>query len=147
MTEHSLISENVVWPLLIYAGAVLLVVVMMLGLSYFLGQRTKDHSRNEPYESGIESTGSARLRFPARFYLIAMFFVLFDIESVFIISWAIAFRELGWTGYASIVLFVLILFVVLLFEWRTGALDFETTGKQILDAWHKKEKSEKLDKH
>jgi NADH-quinone oxidoreductase subunit A len=147
MTDYSLIRENMVWPLLIYAGLVLLVVVFMLGLSFFLGQRSKDHSHNEPYESGIDVTGSARLRFPARFYLIAMFFVLFDIESVFIISWAIAFRELGWTGYVSIAIFILILFVLLLFEWRTGALNFETTGKQILNAMHKKEKSDISDKH
>ncbi len=145
MTDYSLIHENIVWPLIIYAAAVFLVVSAMLGLSYYLGQKTKDHSRSEPYESGIDVTGSARLRFPARFYLIAMFFVLFDIESVFIISWAIAFRELGWAGFLSVLIFILILFVVLLYEWRTGALDFETTGKQILDAFHKKEKKNLAD--
>src|SRR5262249_11906057 len=74
----------------------------MLGLSYLLGQRHQAKATGEPYESGIVSTGSARLRFPAQFYLVAMLFVIFDLEAAFIFAWAIAFRELGWNGYSGV---------------------------------------------
>ena len=126
------IGEILIWPFVLYTCLVLLVALFMTGLSYFLGQRSKGHPKDSPYESGIKVTGSARLRFPAKFYLIAMFFVLFDIETVFVISWAIAFRDLGWAGYAGLSVFVGILLVILIYEWRTGALDFETSGREIL---------------
>src|SRR5688572_31290516 len=74
----------------------------MLGLSFVLGQRHKEHATNEPYEGGILSSGSARLRFSSQFYLIAMLFVIFDVETIFIFSWAIAFKELGWFGYFGV---------------------------------------------
>lgn len=102
-----------------------------------LGERHKDRATGEAYESGILSTGSARLRFPSQFYLIAMLFVIFDIETVFIISWAIAFEELGWAGYIAVGVFIFILLVVLIYEWRNGALDFGPDGKKILRAYKK----------
>jgi NADH-quinone oxidoreductase subunit A len=109
-------------------------VAVMLGLSYILGSRSKNIPGSAPYESGIKITGSARLRFPAKFYLIAMFFVLFDIETVFIITWAIAFREVGWAGYLGLLIFVVILLIILLYEWRSGALEIEQNGEKILKA-------------
>lgn len=121
-----------VWPLFIYAVAVLLIVISMMGLSHILGQRHKDHSTGETFESGIISTGSANLRFSSQFYLIAMFFVIFDLEVVFIVAWVIAFRELGWVGYVAVATFIGILLIILVYEWRTGALDFVTSGKAIL---------------
>jgi NADH-quinone oxidoreductase subunit A len=107
----------------------------MLGLSFVLGQRHTEHATNEPYEGGILSTGSARLRFSSQFYLIAMLFVIFDVETIFIFSWAIAFEELGWFGYVGVIIFVILLFVVLIYEWRNGALDFGPDGKKILKAY------------
>lgn len=137
--------DNVLlWPFIIYVVLSIVIVAGMIGVSYFIGQRAKDHSQNDPYESGIETTGSARLRFPSKFYLIAMFFVLFDIESVFIITWAISFRELGWPGYLGILVFIGILVVVLIYEWRTGSLDFEPTGRKMLKAYNKLKKEEKI---
>lgn len=137
--------DNVLlWPFIIYVVLSIVIVAGMIGVSYFIGQRAKDHSQNDPYESGIETTGSARLRFPSKFYLIAMFFVLFDIESVFIITWAISFRELGWPGYLGILVFTGILVVVLIYEWRTGSLDFEPTGRKMLKAYNKLKKEEKI---
>lgn len=109
----------------------------MLGLSFVLGQRHKERATEEPYEGGILSTGSARLRFSSQFYLIAMLFVIFDVETIFIVSWAIAFRELGWYGYVGVMIFVILLFVVLIYEWRNGALDFGPDGKKILKAYKK----------
>ncbi|MFZ0391033.1 MAG: NADH-quinone oxidoreductase subunit A, partial [Calditrichia bacterium] len=106
------------WPLLVYGAAVLLLVGFMIGFSYILGQRHRERETGEPYESGIMSTGSARVRFSVHFYIVAMFFVIFDLEAVFIVAWAIAFREVGWLGYAGVSIFIGILLAVLVYEWR-----------------------------
>jgi NADH-quinone oxidoreductase subunit A len=125
------------WPLLAYAGIVFVLVSAIIVLSYFLGQHHKDHATDEPYEGGILSTGSARLRFSSQFYLIAMLFVIFDVETIFIFTWAIAFRDLGWAGYAGVMGFIFLLIIVLIYEWRNGALDFGPDGKKILKAYKK----------
>jgi NADH-quinone oxidoreductase subunit A len=118
--------------LLIYGIATFLLVGIMLGLSYLLGQRHEEKETNEVYESGIAITDSAHLRFSVHFYIVAMFFVIFDLEAVFIISWAIAFKEVGWAGYIAIAVFIAVLVAVLIYEWRIGALDFGASGKKIL---------------
>lgn len=118
------VSAFPLWPLVVYFGAVMVVVGGMIGLSHVLGQRHQDRATGEPYESGIVSTGSARLRLSARFYLVALFFVIFDLEAVFLFAWAIAFRELGWVGYVEILIFVGILLAALVYLWRLGALDW-----------------------
>ena len=107
----------------------------MLGLSYVLGQRHKERATNDPYEGGILSAGDARIRFSSQFYLVAMLFVIFDVETIFIFAWAIAFRELGWYGYAGVIVFLILLVVVLIYEWRAGALDFGPDGNKILKAY------------
>jgi len=66
-----------------------------------------------------------------------MLFVIFDVETIFIVSWAVAFKELGWYGYAGVMVFVILLFVVLIYEWRNGALDFGPDGGKILKAYKK----------
>ena len=136
-------SENTVllWPILAYAAIVISLIGAILGLSYFLGQHHNDRATGEPFESGILSTGSARLRFSSQFYLIAMLFVIFDVETIFIFSWAIAFRELGWFGYFGVLTFIILLVVVLIYEWRNGALDFGPDGNKILKAYKKLKKT------
>lgn len=133
------------WPLLVYAALVILIVGGMIGLSYFLGQRHKETQTDTIFESGIKTTGDARIRFPVHFYIVAMFFVIFDLEAAFIISWAIAFRETGWPGYIGVLIFIIILFVVLLYEWRIGALDFGPKGKKLVKLYHKKIKDNLTD--
>ncbi len=132
-------SENTVllWPLLLYGAAVLCLVGAILGLSFFLGQRHNERATGEPYESGVLNTGSARTRFSSQFYLIAMLFVIFDVETIFVLAWAIAFKELGWYGYFGVMVFTILLVVVLIYEWRNGALDFGPDGKKILKAYKK----------
>ena len=112
------------WPLPVYAGAVLLMVGALLVVSYLLGERHKGRAMGEPYESGIVSTGSARLRMSTKFYLVALLFVLFDLEAVFVFAWAIAATEVGWSGYWGLLVFVGLLVVGLVYEWRQGALDW-----------------------
>ena len=128
-------NTTLLWPMVVYGAIVLSLVGLILGLSFALGQRHHDRARGEPYEGGILSTGSARMRFSSQFYLVAMLFVIFDVETVFILSWAIAFRELGWYGYAGVAVFMLMLVVVLVYEWRNGALDFGPDGNKILAAY------------
>jgi NADH-quinone oxidoreductase subunit A len=136
-------GDSVLWPLFAYGAIVFGLVGAILILSWFLGQHHKERATGEPYEGGILSTGSARLRFSAKFYLIAMLFVIFDLETIFIFSWAIAFRELGWAGYAGVVVFIFLLLVVLIYEWRNGALDFGPDGKKILKAYKQLKKKNK----
>lgn len=112
------------WALGIYFVVVLLLVIAMLALSYVLGQRHREHATGSPYESGIVSAGSAHVRLSAKFYLIAMFFVVFDLEAVFIFAWAIAGRELGWPGYWELLIFTGVLIAALVYLWRLGALDW-----------------------
>jgi len=109
---------------------VILLAAGMLALSYLLGQRHQERATGEPYESGIVSTGSARLRFPAQFYLVAMLFVIFDLEAVFIFAWAIAFRELGWNGYIGVLVFIGALVAALVYAWRLGLLDWGSKGRR-----------------
>jgi len=115
------------WPLVVYFLAVLSVVTAIIVVSYLLGQRHREPATGQVYESGVSPTGSARLRFPIDFYLVAMFFVVFDVESIFIFAWAIAWRDLGWPGYVEVLIFILILLSALVYLWRIGALDWGTT--------------------
>ena len=123
MTEQ-VTNAAPLWPLGVYFAAVVLMVVVMIAVSYMLGERHRERQTDEPYESGIASTGSARVRFDIKFYLIAMFFVIFDLEAVFFFGWAVAARELGWAGFIGILVFTLILVAGLAYEWRQGALDW-----------------------
>ncbi len=112
------------WPMAVYFLLVLLIVAGTLAVSYVLGERHCDRATGSPYEGGIVSEGSARVRLSAKFYLVAMFFVVFDLESVFIFAWAVAARRVGWSGYLEMVVFVGILVAALAYLWRVGALDW-----------------------
>ena len=115
---------NDLWSLVIYAILVILLVSAVLVLSYILGERHQERATGEPYESGMVPTGSARLRISVKYYLIALFFVIFDLESAFIYIWAISFRQTGWAGYVEVVVFIGILLATLVYLWRSGALDW-----------------------
>jgi NADH-quinone oxidoreductase subunit A len=119
------------WTLGVYFIVVLLLVAAMLAVSYVLGQRHDEQATGQPYESGILSDGSARVPVSAKFYLVAMFFVIFDLEAIFIFAWAIAAHELGWAGYWSILVFIAILLAVLAYLWRLGALDWSPSRRTI----------------
>jgi NADH-quinone oxidoreductase subunit A len=112
------------WPLAVYFVFVVVLVAAVLVVSYLLGQRHSEPATGETYEGGIVSEGSAHVRFSMRYYMVAMFFVVFDLEAVFLYAWAGAVREVGWTGYCAVVLFVATLAAALLYVWRIGALDW-----------------------
>jgi NADH-quinone oxidoreductase subunit A len=134
MNPNAVPSPNL-WPLVTYFAAVLGVVVAMLGGSFLLGERSRRPAKAtlEPFESGIVATGTPSLRFSVGFYLVAIFFVIFDIEAVFIFAWAIAFRESGWPGYIEILIFITVLVAALAYLWKLGALDWRTARQKSLD--------------
>jgi NADH-quinone oxidoreductase subunit A len=113
-----------IWPLVTYFAFVVFLVAAVLTVSYLLGQRHSEPATGEPYEGGIVSEGSARVRLSVRYYMIAMFFVVFDLEAVFLFAWAGAARELGWAGYCEVLLFIGVLVAALIYLWRVGALDW-----------------------
>jgi NADH-quinone oxidoreductase subunit A len=120
------------WPLAVYAALIVALVVAMIGISFFLGERHRERATVEPYESGAIPASSTRVRIDIRYYLVAVFFVIFDLEAVFIFAWAVAARELGWPGYAEILLFIGFLVAALVYLWRVGALETATAKQKAL---------------
>ena len=114
------------------AIAVLLISVLLL-LARFLGQRTKSEIKGQPYESAILPTGEARLREPVPFYLVAIFFIVFDVEAVFVVSWAVAYDLLGWAGFLQISFFIIVLFLGLVYLWKMGGLDWGS--RSVREPW------------
>lgn len=122
------------WAFIIYAVSAIGVVAFMIGFSHVLGERHEARFRNEPFESGMPITGDARIRYSSHFYMIAMFFVIFDLDAAYVITYAIAYKELGWAGYIGVATFIGILFAVLIYEWKIGALNFGPSGQEIIKA-------------
>jgi NADH-quinone oxidoreductase subunit A len=112
------------WGLAIYVVATLGLVGLMLGASWVLGGRNHGRAKEEPFESGAVAVGSALLRMPAKFYLVAMFFVIFDLEAVFLYAWAVSVRQNGWTGFAVAALFIAVLLAALFYLARVGGLEW-----------------------
>ncbi|MDE0033711.1 MAG: NADH-quinone oxidoreductase subunit A [Deltaproteobacteria bacterium] len=131
-------GSETLWPLGLYFLIALVVAGSMIGLSFVLGERHSDRATGQPYESGIVSTGSARVRLSVKFYIVAMLFVIFDLEAVFIFAYAVAYEEVGWPGYAGLVVFVVILVVALIYEYRMGALDWEPVRLRMAKAGREK---------
>ncbi len=127
-------TESPLWPLVVYFFAVIALVLIVLGLSSLVGQRSKmQRATAEPFESGIVAIGSSQVPISVEFYLVAMFFVIFDLETVFIFAWAVAFYELGLFGYLAISVFVLILVIALVYEWKSGALEWGVKTRKGLE--------------
>lgn len=131
-------GSDTLWPLGLYFLIALVVAGSMIGLSYVLGERHSDRATGEPYESGIVSTGSARVRLSVKFYVVAMLFVIFDLEAVFIFAYAVAYEEVGWAGYVGLLVFVAVLVVALVYEYRMGALDWEPARLKVAKAAREK---------
>ena len=112
-------------PLVLLTGFVILNAVFMLGLSQFLSPGRSTPVKSSPYESGMPPIGDTHERFSVRFYMVAMLFIIFDIETVFMIPWGVAFRQLGPLGLVEMLIFVVILLVGYVYAWKRGALDWE----------------------
>ncbi|MNJ29339.1 NAD(P)H-quinone oxidoreductase subunit 3 [compost metagenome] len=122
------LSHN--WAFGAFLLGVVFLCVFMLGVSKFLGGRAWGRSKNEPFESGMLPVGSARLRFSANFYLVAILFVIFEIEALFLFSYAVSVRETGWAGFIGAAFFIAILLVGLIYEASMGALHGGASAKR-----------------
>ncbi|MGD0960847.1 MAG: NADH-quinone oxidoreductase subunit A [Methylomonas sp.] len=112
--------------LIIYFAAIAVITGVMLGGSSLLGQRRRTKAADEPFECGVAPTGDVNLRFSVQFYLLAIFFVIFDMESVFLFAWSVALQDAGWPGFFEALFFIGILIAVLFYLWAIGALDWRT---------------------
>jgi len=115
--------EYVAIALLIVLATV--VALIAIGLGYLFGPKKQSDVKAQPYESGISPFGDGTRRMPVRFYLIAVLFILFDIEVVFFLPWAVTFRQLGLFGLIEMVVFIAILLVGYFYAWKKGALEWE----------------------
>ena len=118
------------WPAVLYAALVVLLAGAILVVSSLLGQRSRSPDRAIPYESGIRPAGPLPRRLSIEFYQVALFFVIFDLEAVFIFAWAVNARALGWTGYAEVAVFVVLLLAGLVYLWKVGALDWGSSARR-----------------
>jgi len=117
------------FPLLIFVivgvAVGVLPLVLTKGLTILLGNDNPDSEKLSPYECGFEAFEDARMKFDVRYYLVAILFILFDLEIAFMFPWAIVFQELGWFGFWSMMVFLGILVAGFIYEWKKGALDWE----------------------
>ena len=112
-------------PVLIFVLISLALAVIVIGLGYFLGTRRPDSEKLSPYECGFESFEDARMKFDVRYYLVAILFIIFDLEIAFLFPWAIVLNEIGLFGFVSMMIFLGILVVGFVYEWMKGALEWE----------------------
>lgn len=111
-------------PILIHLVAALGLAAAMILVSSAFGRKSYAGAKHRPYECGIEPTGDAREPVAVNFYLVAILFILFDVEAMFLIAWAVVFRDLGMYGFAVMLIFLLLFLVGFVFEWKKGALDW-----------------------
>ncbi len=112
-------------PVLLFIIVGLLVGVAPQVIGYLLGPKKPDAAKNSPYECGFEVFEDARMKFDVRYYLVAILFILFDLEIAFLFPWAVSLKEIGFTGFMAMMIFLAILVVGFAYEWKKGALDWE----------------------
>ena len=112
-------------PILIFLGIAGGVAVAALLASWLVGQQKPDAEKGAPYECGFDPFGDARSKFDVRFYLVAILFIIFDLEVAFLFTWAVALGKIGLFGFWSMVVFLIVLTVGFVYEWRKGALEWE----------------------
>jgi NADH-quinone oxidoreductase subunit A len=113
------------FPMVVLLAIVTVVALVMLGLSIFFGKRTKGQLKKEPYESGMSPVGDTKERFSVKFYMIAILFIVFDIEVVFMYPWAVIYNKLALFGLIEMAVFIAILLVAYIYVLRAGALKWD----------------------
>jgi NADH-quinone oxidoreductase subunit A len=126
--QHTTDLVTELLPLIIYTGVTVALIGILLLAAWWLGARTSSPNKSLPYESGVIPTGSARLAYPVPFYLIAIFFIVFDVESAFIFTWAVVWEQLGIAGLIHISFFIIILMLGLIWLWIKGGLEWGPSG-------------------
>jgi NADH-quinone oxidoreductase subunit A len=119
-----------VFSLVVFGLMIVVLIALLLFVASWLGEKTSNSEKLRPYESGVIPTGSARLWYPVPFYLVAIFFLIFDVEGAYIFSWAIAWESLGWSGWIQIVFFIGVLILGLVYIWKKRGLEWGPKGKK-----------------
>lgn len=130
MSTTEVIAQH--WAFIIFVVIAFGLCVFMLTGGWLLGGRSKSRNKNTPFESGIEAVGSTQLRLSAKFYLVAMFFVIFDVEALFLYAWSVSVRESGWLGFAEAAIFILVLLAGLIYLVRIGALNWAPARRRVV---------------
>src|SRR5882724_3262527 len=120
---------EVYFPVLVQALLAMALAAGLLSVSYLLGKKVRNRVKDMPYESGIVPTGDARQRFSVKFYLVAMLFILFDIEAIFLYPWVVVYRELKMFGFIEMAVFVVLILSGFFYIWKKGALDWAESGR------------------
>ncbi len=122
MTEDLLIEYL---PILLFLAIAIAMTIAMVGISYVLGPQKPDAEKLSAYECGFEAYDDARSKFDVRFYLVAILFIIFDLEVAFLFPWATALGDIGMFGFVSMMIFLTILTIGFIYEWKKGALEWE----------------------
>ena len=112
-------------PVLIFVVIAVAMAVIVIGLGYFLGTRRPDSEKTSPYECGFEAFEDSRMKFDVRYYLVAILFIIFDLEIAFLFPWAIVLDQIGLFGFAAMAVFLGVLVIGFIYEWKKGALEWE----------------------
>jgi NADH-quinone oxidoreductase subunit A len=127
MTNSEQIIE--IWPIAAYFLILAIMLIVMMLLSHVLGPKTKSRAKHTPYESGIISVDDNQTRFTNHFFLYAIFFVIFDLETIYLFAWVIAFDQVGWAGFIEASIFIGVLLAALIYIIRIGGLELKTRHK------------------
>ena len=112
------------FPVLVQGLLAVVIATALIVISYVFGKKVRNRVKDMPYESGITPTGDARGRFSVKFYLVAMLFIVFDIEAIFLYPWAVVYRDLKWFGFVEMLVFVVLILSGFFYIWKKGALDW-----------------------
>jgi len=112
-------------PILLFIAIGIVIACAAAGLSFLFGKHAPDADKNSAYECGFEAFSDARHRFDVRFYLVAILFIIFDLEIAFLFPWAITLGAVGWAGFTAMMIFLGVLTVGFIYEWKKGALEWE----------------------
>ena len=126
------------FPVLIQILIAIAVAGGMIGASAILGRHVRDAVKSSPYESGMKPVGNARERFSVKFYLVAMVFILFDIEAIFLYPWAVVYRELKLFGFFEMLLFIALVLCGFFYIWKKGVLNWSTDEQRQQEQGEKK---------
>lgn len=116
--------QELYFPVLLQFILAVTIGVALVALGVLLGKRVKNRIKDTPYECGVQPVGSAQERFSVRFYLVAMLFILFDIEAIFLYPWAVVYRELKWFAFVEMLLFIVLVLAGFFYIWKKGVLDW-----------------------
>jgi len=115
---------EIYFPVLVQGLLAVVIAAALIIISYAFGKKVRNKIKDTPYESGITPTGDARSRFSVKFYLVAMLFIVFDIEAIFLYPWAVVYRDLKWFGFVEMLIFVVLILSGFFYIWKKGALDW-----------------------